>query len=52
MKQADTHTGMFAKAGDDFEVEKFTDPNDLADVVVFMLTRPDKIWLNKVQVTY
>lgn len=50
--QAGTSTDMFAKAGDDFPVEKFTNPNDLADVVVFMLTRPDKIWLNEVHVTY
>lgn len=50
--QAGTHTDMFAKAGDDFEVEKFTNPEDLADVVVFMLTRPEKIWLNEVHVTY
>lgn len=50
--QAGTHTDMFAKAGDNFEVEKFTNPDDLADVVVFMLTRPDKIWLNEVHVTY
>lgn len=50
--QAGTHTDMFAKAGDNFEVEKFTNPEDLADVVVFMLTRPEKIWLNEVHVTY
>jgi short-subunit dehydrogenase len=50
--QAGTNTGLFAKAGDDFPVEKFTNPDDLADVVVFMLTRPDKIWLNEVHVTY
>lgn len=50
--QSGTKTGMFAKAGDDFPVEKFTNPDDLADVVVFMLTRPEKIWLNEVQVVY
>ena len=50
--QAGTNTGLFAKAGDDFPVEKFTNPDDLADVVVFMLTRPDKIWLNEVHVVY
>ncbi|MES2971087.1 MAG: hypothetical protein V4702_02075 [Patescibacteria group bacterium] len=43
---------MFAKAGDDFEIEKFTSPEDLADVIVFMLTRPEKIWLKEVQVVY
>ncbi len=39
--QAGTHTHMFAKTGDDFPVEKFTSPADLADVIVFMLTRPE-----------
>ena len=50
--QSGTNTGLFAKAGDDFPVEKFTNPDDLADILVFMLTRPDKIWLNEVHVTY
>ncbi len=50
--QSGTRTDMFSKAGDDFEIEKFTNPDDLADVVVFMLTRPEKIWLNEVHVTY
>jgi short-subunit dehydrogenase len=50
--QSGTNTAMFAKAGDDFSTETFTDPNDLADVVVFMLTRPDRIWLNEVHVVY
>lgn len=50
--QSGTATDLFSKAGDDFPVEKFTNPDDLADVVVFMLTRPKKIWLNEVQVTY
>lgn len=50
--QAGTATDMFAKAGDDFEIEKFTNPNDLAEVVAFMLRRPKKIWLNEVHVVY
>lgn len=50
--QSGTNTRMFAKAGDNPPVEKFTNPDDLADVVVFMLTRPEKIWLNEVHVTY
>ena len=51
--QGGTNTQLFTKAN---EVEKplndFTDPNDLADVIVFMLTRPAKIWLHDVRVTY
>ena len=50
--QSGTHTDMFKKAGEDFSSERFTEPDDLADVVVFMLSRPEKIWLNEVYVTY
>jgi len=50
--QSGTHTDMFKKAGEDFSSDRFTEPSDLADVVVFMLTRPEKIWLNEVHVTY
>lgn len=50
--QSGTNTEMFAKAGDDFPTETFTDPNDLANVVAFMLSRPKKIWLNEVHVVY
>lgn len=50
--QSGTNTSLFAKAGDGFSTDRFTNPDDLADVVVFMLTRPDKIWLNEVHVTY
>ena len=48
--QSGTNTKMFAKAGEEFSTERFTEPNDLADVVVFMLTRPSKIWLNEIHV--
>ena len=41
---------MFEKAWQDFPVETFTDPSDLADVVRYMLTLPPKIWLNDVRV--
>lgn len=50
--QGGTNTQMFAKAGETMKLEKYTDPDDLADVVVFMLTRPPKIWLNEVTVVY
>jgi short-subunit dehydrogenase len=50
--QSGTNTNLFAKAGDNFPTDKFTNPDDLADVVVFMLTRPEKIWLNEVHITY
>lgn len=50
--QSGTNTQMFAKAGEKMKLEKYTNPDDLADVVVFMITRPPKIWLNEVVVTY
>lgn len=53
--QGGTHTGLFEKANDPKDTElfdKFTDPADLADVVIFMLSRPPKIWLHDVRVEY
>lgn len=50
--QSGTNTWMFATADQDFPVEKFTDPNDLADVVWYMLSLPKKIWLHDVRVEY
>ncbi len=50
--QAGTRTEMFEKTGEDFPVEKFTDPADLADTIGHMLTLPPKIWLNDVRVEF
>ena len=52
MLQTGTNTQMLAKAGEDMPLEKYSNPDDLANVVVFMLTRPPKIWLNEVHVVY
>lgn len=48
--QSGTNTGMFAKAGEDVPNHIFTEPEDLADVVVFMLSRPPKLWMHEVRV--
>ncbi len=48
--QSGTKTKMFEKMNEDFSVDKFTDPADLAEVIAFMLTRPDKIWLHDVRI--
>ncbi len=48
--QSGTNTQMFAKAGEDMPNRIFTEPDDLADVVVFMLSRPPKIWMHEVRV--
>jgi NAD(P)-dependent dehydrogenase (short-subunit alcohol dehydrogenase family) len=48
--QSGTNTGMFAKADEDVPNHIFTEPDDLADVVVFMLSRPPKLWMHEVRV--
>ncbi|MCL2037551.1 SDR family oxidoreductase [Candidatus Saccharibacteria bacterium] len=48
--QSGTNTDMFRKSDDIFPTDSFTEPDDLADVVVFILSRPSKIWLNEVRV--
>ncbi len=48
--QSGTNTEMFAKSGDDFDTQNFTKPEDLADVIAYMLSQPDKIWLHDVLV--
>lgn len=50
--QGGTNTKMFAKTGEKVPSEKFTNPADLADVIVYMLSRPEKIWLHEVRVEY
>lgn len=48
--QSGTNTEMFAKAGEDVPNHIFTEPDDLADVVVFMLSRPPKLWMHDVRI--
>lgn len=50
--QAGTNTKMFAKAGDDFPTDKFTEPDDLADKIVEAIGSPDKLWVNELHVNY
>ncbi len=51
--QGGTKTKLFEKANDPkSEFDKFSEPSDLADVVVFMLSRPPKIWLHDVRIEY
>jgi NADP-dependent 3-hydroxy acid dehydrogenase YdfG len=51
--QAGTNTQLFAKANEiDRLRNNFTDPNDLADVIVFMLSRPPKLWIHDIRVEY
>jgi NADP-dependent 3-hydroxy acid dehydrogenase YdfG len=50
--QGGTNTGLFNKSGEHFDQNKFIDPESLADVVIFMLSRPSRIWLHDVRVEY
>ena len=50
--QAGTNTSMFASTGETMPIENFTDPNDLANVISYMLSVPPKIWMHEVRVTY
>lgn len=53
--QGGVQTKLFEKAGDPKEpgkFRKFTKPDDLANVIVFMLSRPPQTWLYDVRVEY
>lgn len=50
--QGKTQTDIFSKTGDGIDTSKGTKPEDLADVIVFMLTRPPQIWLHDVRIEY
>ncbi|MEH6647865.1 SDR family oxidoreductase [Sulfitobacter sp.] len=48
--QSGTNTRMFEKAGEDVPNHIFTEPDDLADVVVFVLSRPPKLWIHDIRI--
>ncbi len=50
--QGKTQTEIFSKTSDSVDISKGTKPEDLADVIVFMLSRPPQIWLHDVRVEY
>ena len=50
--QSGTNTSMFALSGEEKDTSNFTEPSDLADVILFMLSRPAKIWLHDVRVKF
>lgn len=53
--QAGVKTDMFFKTGEKFTegvYEKFMDPKDLANIIVFMLSQPPHIWMEEVRVNY
>ena len=51
--QGGTNTEMFNKAGENWDKEKlstFIPPKELAEVIVFMLTRNKQIWLPEIRI--
>jgi NADP-dependent 3-hydroxy acid dehydrogenase YdfG len=50
--QAGVNTHLFSKTGEDISTDNFTEPQDLADAVAYMLNRPAKIWLTEIHVNY
>lgn len=48
--QSGTNTKLFEKAGEDFPVESFTDPDDLAKVIAFTLKQPANLRVNEIRV--
>lgn len=48
--QGGTNTNLFAKTGENISTDQFTNPADLADVIAYMLSRPERIWLDEVRV--
>lgn len=50
--QAGTNTEMFAKAGENFPTDKFTQPEDLAATIVGAVGAPEKFWVNELHINY
>lgn len=50
--QGGVNTEMFRKSGEKFNQDYFIKPEDLAEVIVYMLSRPPQIWLHDVRVEY
>ena len=50
--QGGINTQMFKKAGDDFPIEKFTEPADLAAQIVFAMSSPKKLYVDELRIGY
>lgn len=48
--QSGTNTNMFKKAGDDLAIETFTEPDDLADAVAYIVNAPAKMVIHEIRV--
>ncbi|GAB4140452.1 MAG: SDR family oxidoreductase [Patescibacteria group bacterium] len=50
--QGKTETKIFEKVSEKIDTSNATNPKDLAEVVVFMLSRPAKIWIHEIHIEY
>lgn len=50
--QGGVNTGMFRKKGDIFNQDHLIKPDELAEVIVFILSRPPQLWLHDVRIEY
>lgn len=48
--QSGTNTRLFEKAGDNFPVETFTSPDDLAKVISFTIKQPPTLRVNEIRI--
>lgn len=48
--QSGTNTRLFEKAGEDFSTEAFTNPDDLAGVIAFILAQPDNLKITDIRI--
>lgn len=48
--QSGTNTRLFEKAGEDFPTEEFTSPDDLAEVISFILDQPQNLKINEIRI--
>ncbi|MFZ1522717.1 MAG: SDR family oxidoreductase [Candidatus Saccharimonadales bacterium] len=48
--QSGTNTQMFTKTGDNLPVDTFTEPEDLADLVAYIINAPKKMVIHEVRV--
>lgn len=48
--QSGTNTKLFAKAGEDFSAESFTSPDDLANVIAFILKQPSNLKIKEIMI--
>lgn len=49
---AGINTKILEKTGDHVATDDYSEPEDIAEVIVFMLTRPQNLWLHDIRIVY